>query len=80
VTGGHPRGAYPNAADRALAHRRGVSPGGAIMLHGVRNGLGWLGRLQRWMDWTQGCIAVTDDEIDQIARAVPDGTPVGIRP
>jgi murein L,D-transpeptidase YafK len=50
------------------------------MIHGIHNGLGWLGSLQRRMDWTKGCIAVTDPEIEEIWRAVPDGTPIVIRP
>jgi murein L,D-transpeptidase YafK len=57
---------------------RGVDPGGDIMVHGIRNGLGWLGSLQRQVDWTKGCIAVTDGEIDEIWRLVPDGTPIEI--
>ena len=49
------------------------------MIHGLRNGLGWFGRLHRLVDWTAGCIAVTDPEIEEIWRVVPDGTPVEIR-
>jgi murein L,D-transpeptidase YafK len=71
---------YPSAADTAAALSRGVSPGGLIMLHGVRNGLGFIGRLHRLFDWTDGCIAVTDEEIDEIWRSVPDGTPIEIEP
>ena len=55
---------YPNAADRARAAAGGFAPGGDIMIHGIRNGLGWIGPLQRTFDWTKGCIAVTDAEID----------------
>jgi len=51
-----------------------------IMIHGLPNGLGAIGSLHRTTDWTAGCIAVTDDEIEEIWRAVPDGTPVEIRP
>jgi len=71
---------YPNAADQARARARGVDPGGDIMIHGIRNGLGWLGSLHRKIDWTQGCIAVTDGEIEEIWSLVDDGTPVEIRP
>ncbi len=71
---------YPSAADRSAAAKRGVAPGGDIMIHGIHNGLGFIGRLQRWRDWTVGCIAVTDPEIDEIYRVVPDGTPVEIHP
>jgi murein L,D-transpeptidase YafK len=71
---------YPNEADRERAGKLGVSPGGDIMIHGMMNGLGWLGSIHRLVDWTDGCIAVTDSEIDEIWSAVPDGTPVEIRP
>jgi murein L,D-transpeptidase YafK len=71
---------YPDSADRAAARARGVQPGGAIMIHGLRHGLGWIGRLHRFFDWTSGCIAVTNPEIDELWRAVPDGTPVRIVP
>jgi L,D-peptidoglycan transpeptidase YkuD (ErfK/YbiS/YcfS/YnhG family) len=50
------------------------------MIHGLRNGLGFIGRLHRRLDWTAGCIAVTNPEIEEIYRAVPDGTPVEIHP
>lgn len=70
---------YPNDSDRHRASELGVPPGGEIMIHGIRNGLGWLGSNHRLMDWTDGCVAVTDSEIDEIWRMVPDGTPVEIR-
>ena len=62
------------------AAKRDVAPGGDIMIHGMRNGLGLIGRLHRQLDWTAGCIAVTNAEIEEIYRAVPDGTPIEIRP
>ena len=71
---------YPNAADRARAASLGVSPGGDIMIHGLKNGFGWLGPLHRFSDWTQGCIAVTNAEIEEIWDMVPVGTPVKIVP
>ncbi len=71
---------YPNEADLARAQAAGESPGGDIMIHGLKNGLGWLGRLHTRSDWTEGCIAVTNEEIEEIWRAVPDSTPVEIRP
>jgi murein L,D-transpeptidase YafK len=71
---------YPNAADRTAARKRGVSPGGDIMVHGLPNGMSTLGSLHLRRDWTQGCIAVTSDEIEQIWRVVPDGTAIEIRP
>ena len=71
---------YPNQEDVAHARALGVRPGGDIMIHGLPNGLGWLGRLQGLHDWTAGCVAVTDPQIDEIARAVPDETVVEIKP
>lgn len=71
---------YPEPHDVERAAARGVAPGGDIMVHGIRNGRGWIGALHRRTDWTAGCIAVTDFEIDEIWRAVEDGTPIEIRP
>lgn len=71
---------YPNADDEDRAQQAGRAPGGMIMIHGLPNGLGWLGRLQRLADWTDGCIAVTNAEMAQVWRAVPDGTPIEIHP
>jgi len=71
---------YPSPADRAAAAKRGVAPGSDIMIHGMANGLGLIGRFHRRVDWTAGCIAVTNSEIDEIYRAVPDGTAIEIRP
>ena len=70
---------YPNDEDKARAKAKGVSPGGMIMIHGILNGFGWIGPLHRLFDWTDGCIAVTDGEMDEIWRAVPNGTPIEIR-
>lgn len=71
---------YPNAADKASAARRGVDPGGMIMIHGQPNGFGWAAWMIQWFDWTDGCIAVTDDEMDEIWDMVGNGTPIEIRP
>jgi hypothetical protein len=71
---------YPDAEDRERAERLGVPPGGNIAIHGLPEGFGFLGPLHRLVDWTQGGIAVTDAEIEEIWRAVPDGAPVDIRP
>jgi murein L,D-transpeptidase YafK len=71
---------YPSPKDRAAAAARGEDPGGLIMIHGLPKGLAGLGRLHRWRDWTQGCIAVTNAEIREIYRAVPDGTPIVLFP
>jgi murein L,D-transpeptidase YafK len=71
---------YPAATDRALAARRGVSPGGDIMIHGLPTAFSSVGALHRQQDWTEGCVAVTNDEIEEIWRAVPDGAHMLIRP
>lgn len=71
---------YPNQIDVEKATKLGVSPGGDIMIHGIRNGWGWIGRLHLTLDWTQGCIAVTNQEIEEIWRTVPNGTQVEVTP
>lgn len=71
---------YPNEKDKKRARELGVSPGGNIMIHGIKNGLSWVGDGHTEVDWTQGCIAVTDEEIEEIAKVAPNGTLVEIRP
>ena len=71
---------YPNAADPAQSRKLRCSPGGDIMIHGLPNGQGWIGSRHRLADWTAGCIAVTNEEIEEIWNAVPDGTAVEIQP
>jgi murein L,D-transpeptidase YafK len=71
---------YPDAQDRARAAKLGVSPRGDIYVHGLPNGFAWLGSGHRLKDWTDGCIAVTDQEMDEIWRAVPNGTAIEIKP
>ncbi len=71
---------YPSRADKARARRRGVRPGGDIMIHGLGEEFSWLGAKHHLYDWTDGCIAVTDTEIEEIWRLVPNGTPIEIRP
>ena len=61
---------YPEAADVERAKAEGVDPGGEIMIHGWKDGVEG--------DWTQGCIAVRNEEMDEIWRLVPDGTAVWI--
>ena len=71
---------YPNEADRMRAMEEGLDPGGQIMIHGLKNGQGWLAERHRGGDWTDGCIAVTNAEIEEIWSLVDLGTPVEIRP
>lgn len=67
---------YPNANDR----QRSDNPGGDIKIHGLKNGLGLIGRFHQLRDWTNGCMAVTNTEMDELYRAVPIGTPIRINP
>ena len=71
---------YPDDIHRARAAALGVEPGGDIMLHGLPKGQEEAGRDHRKFDWTNGCIALTNEEIEEIWRAVPDGTPIEIKP
>jgi murein L,D-transpeptidase YafK len=71
---------YPDAAHRLVAARRGLTPGGDIMIHGLPAAFASVGALHRQQDWTEGCIAVTNEEIEEIWRAVPNGARILIRP
>jgi len=71
---------YPNSEDRARARAERVNPGGSIEIHGLRGGFDWVGSAHTLFDWTNGCIAVTNLEIEELFRAAPNGTPVEIRP
>jgi murein L,D-transpeptidase YafK len=71
---------YPNARDLARAQADGVDPGGKIMIHGLPNdrSADYVGHPR--IDWTQGCIAVTNREMDELFRLVETGTPIEIHP
>lgn len=71
---------YPNKYDRANARRLGKPTGGDIKIHGLMNRTGFIGKFHRWLDWTYGCIAVTDNEIDELYSAVKIGTEINIKP
>ena len=71
---------YPDANDKARAKAAGVSPGGDIMIHGQLNGFGMMETGLQKFDWTNGCIAVTNAQMQEIWGAVPDGTPIEITP
>lgn len=71
---------YPNEADRENARHKGVHPGGNILIHGLPNGMSDLGDDHALWDWTDGCIAVTNKQMDEIWQAVDNGTPIEIRP
>jgi murein L,D-transpeptidase YafK len=71
---------YPSAQDRRSAREAGARPGGEIMIHGLPEGAEWVGPEHTRFDWTEGCIALTNEEIDELWELVGDGTPIEIRP
>ena len=71
---------YPNPKDIEKAKKIGKKTGGDIKIHGIRNGIGFIGKFQRWYDWTAGCIALTNSDIDELYEHVNIGTPIEIRP
>lgn len=71
---------YPDSANSAYSAKLGKAPGGDIKIHGLRNGLGFIGKFHRLSDWTAGCIALTNAEIDEIYTHTPLGVEIEIRP
>ncbi|MCE5312347.1 MAG: L,D-transpeptidase family protein [Nitrospiraceae bacterium] len=71
---------YPNEDDMRSARSNGRSPGGQIMIHGLPKGYADVDKVHRIYDWTDGCIAVTNGEMDEIWELVADGTPIDIQP
>ena len=71
---------YPNPSDRQRAQQAGAPPGGAIMIHGLPNGRGSIGADHARWDWTDGCIAVTNAEMDEIWARIDNGVAIEIRP
>jgi murein L,D-transpeptidase YafK len=71
---------YPNEQDKLNAKKLGVDPGGLIMIHGQKNGFGLFSFITQKFNWTNGCIAVTNSEMDEIWEAVDENTPIEIRP
>jgi len=71
---------YPNKNDIKKAKSLGVSPGGQIMIHGQKNGFGWFSYFTQKFDWTDGCIAVENEEMDEIWNLIDIGTPIEIQP
>ena len=69
---------YPNEQDKKVANALGVSPGGNIMIHGQRNGFGWLAFIVQKFNWTDGCVAVSNQHMDEIWNAVQVGARVEI--
>jgi murein L,D-transpeptidase YafK len=71
---------YPNDTDRERAERLGLQPGGSIMIHGQPNDRPWPEEVSQTFNWTNGCIAVTDLQMDEIWEAIDVGTPIRIQP
>lgn len=71
---------YPNEKDKKYAKEAGVDPGGDIMIHGQKNGFGWLSSFNQKFNWTHGCIAVSNSAMDEIWEAVSVGTLIEIKP
>lgn len=71
---------YPNKQDREMASSWGLDPGGSIMIHGLPNEAGDMAFAFLGLDWTDGCIAVSNEEMDEIWQLVADGTPIRIVP
>lgn len=71
---------YPNPRDRELAEAWGLDPGSNIMIHGLPNNAGDLAFAYIGLDWTDGCIAVSNEAMDEIWELVADGTPIRILP
>lgn len=71
---------YPDSRDKAHARSLGKSPGGDIKIHGLAPEYAWIGSAHRFTDWTYGCIAVTNDEMDELYKRTPVGTLIEIVP
>jgi murein L,D-transpeptidase YafK len=71
---------YPNKQDIEVSKKLGKPTGGGIKIHGLRNGTGFISKFQRWYDWTAGCIALTDQEVDELYNSVDVGTKIEIKP
>ena len=71
---------YPNSKDLAAAKKLGVSPGSDIMLHGLGKEYAWVGKAHVLRDWTDGCVAVTNEEMDELWKMLRIGTPIEIKP
>ena len=71
---------YPNTDDRSRSAAARAPAGGDVMIHGLPPQYAWHGYLHRETDWTDGCIAVTNAEIEDIYKLVPNGTPIEIQP
>lgn len=71
---------YPNENDIQQAGSKGVSPGSAIMVHGQRNYFGWAYFVSRHFNWTNGCVALSNENMEKVWQLVESGTPIEIKP
>ena len=71
---------YPNEKDKQQAEEMGVNPGGQIMIHGQKNGFIWPASITQLFNWTDGCIALSNRDMDEVWKSVDAGTPILIRP
>jgi len=71
---------YPNKKDREISKKLGVNPGGEIMIHGQLNGWEWASPITQLFSWTDGCIALSNEDMGQLWLAIDPGTPIEIRP
>lgn len=71
---------YPNTKDTTSAQSRGVKPGGQVMIHGQKNGLGWLSFISQHFNWTNGCVALSNEDMEIVWAQVKEGTPIEILP
>jgi murein L,D-transpeptidase YafK len=71
---------YPDKDDVENAKLLGKTTGGDVKIHGLRNKIGFIGKFHRWYNWTLGCIAVTNEEINELYNAVQIGTQIDIKP
>ncbi len=71
---------YPDEQDIEVSKKLGKPTGGDVKIHGLRNGIGFISKFQRWYDWTAGCIALTDQEIDELYNTMDVGTKIEIKP
>ncbi len=69
---------YPKEDDKQFAAKYRKPAGGNIMIHGMMNGLGYWGKFHRFIDWTAGCIALTNREMDDLFRHVDVGCEIEI--
>ena len=70
---------YPNKFDIERCKKLNKPTGGDIKIHGLKNGFGFIGGMHRLFDWTLGCIAITNDEIDELSAHTPIGTVIEIK-